>query len=166
MAHPEPYREQGEWLDALSIDDKIGWVARGYAEDAIDSAREEHGIELDCSEESLKHLETILERIYRKIPRGTLAKLTRKTLSDEDLYEMSKPWGCYLGEVIRLNAGAAWVAFYENAEGWDFNMRHGETWLWPVAKVQKRLTNGPEDEPVGYYRVLKGILNEKETAGT
>ncbi|MDF2922952.1 MAG: hypothetical protein K0R57_1866 [Paenibacillaceae bacterium] len=122
-----------------------------YSEDAIEIANK-MGIELDYSEESLKLVNDILEKYYQGIPKG-IKKLFTKGPSNEQIVQMSKVWGGYVGEVIRRNLGGEWGMSknFENAVSLMVNSAE----VYPPAKVNKRIMNGKEDDIYFYYKVLK-----------
>lgn len=58
--------------------------------------------------------------------------------------------GCYIGEVIRRTVGGRW-----DAQGRPQINGIGEVEaIYPVQKVIKRFTNGPEDSLVHYYDTI------------
>lgn len=126
-------------------------MMRAYAEDAIDFANQLN-IELDFSEESLNKLDLILQQFHDGIPKG-LKKLFKKGPSEEQIAQMSKMWGGYLGETIIRMFGGEWIMSktFENA----IAIQVQGTEIYPPAKTYKRIVNGQEDNIVNYYKVLK-----------
>ncbi|MBP0725797.1 hypothetical protein J5Y03_11505 [Bacillus sp. RG28] len=122
-----------------------------YSEDALDLASQ-MGISLDYSEDSLKLLDEILEEYHLGLPKG-IKKLFFRGPSEEDIVQMSKIWGGYLGEVIRRNIGGEWEMSknFNNAISLTIN----NTEIYPPAKVNKRIINGKEDEVFFYYHAIK-----------
>ncbi|NOV01191.1 hypothetical protein GC097_14330 [Paenibacillus sp. LMG 31457] len=122
-----------------------------YSEDAIELASK-MGLKLDYSEESLETVNEILERYHQGIPKG-IKKLFSKGPSEEQILQMSKVWGGYLGEVIRRNLGGDWEMSknFNNA----ISLVVSSTEVYPPAKVNKRILNGKEDDISFYYKVLK-----------
>ena len=68
-----------------------------YAHLAVEMGRE-FDAALDFSENSLMELETILDQCAHHI--------RKDRPSDDDLSELCKTWGCYLGEVVRRRLAA------------------------------------------------------------
>jgi len=126
-------------------------MMRAYAEDAINFAKQLN-IELDFSEESLNKLDLILQQFHDGIPKG-LKKLFIKGPSEEQITQMSKMWGGYLGETIIRMFGGEWIMSktFENA----IAIQVQGTEIYPPAKTYKRIVNGQEDNIVNYYKVLK-----------
>jgi hypothetical protein len=126
-------------------------MMRAYAEDAIDLAKQMN-VELNFSEESLCKLDQILEQYHNSIPRG-LKKLISKGPSEEQITQMAKVWGGYLGETIIKQFGGEWImsSTFDNA----IAVKIGDSEIYPPAKIYKRIINGPEDNVDIYFKVLK-----------
>jgi hypothetical protein len=129
----------------------IADMMRAYSEDALDLANQLN-FELDYSEESLVKLDQILESYHQGIPKG-IKKLFSKGPSEEQINQMAKIWGGYLGETIIRQLGGEWSmsTAFENA----LAIKIGETEIYPPAKVYKRIINGSEDNVNIYFKVLK-----------
>jgi hypothetical protein len=127
-----------------------------YAQDAVDMAKANFGVELDYSEASVQKVEECLTKLHDTIPKGFLGKLLGRGPSADDILQVSKMFGGYVGEVFRKYHGGAWLV--EPAPGSDgpvVTLQHSNGGkFWPSAKVHKRLVNGPEDNVWVYYRVL------------
>ncbi|PLT29889.1 hypothetical protein [Peribacillus deserti] len=126
-------------------------VMASYSEDALDLASQ-MGISLDYSEHSIKILDEILEEYHRGLPRG-IKELFVRSPTEEDIIQMSKIWGGYLGEVIRLNIGGEWGISENFME--SICLTINDTEIYPPAKVNKRIINGKEDGIFIYYQVIK-----------
>ncbi|MFC5406502.1 hypothetical protein [Cohnella soli] len=126
-------------------------MMRAYSEDAIDLAKQLN-VELDFSEESMFKLDQILEIYHQGIPKG-LKKFFSKGPSEEQINQMAKVWGGYIGETIIRHLGGEWVKSnaFENA----IAIKIGESEIYPPAKIFKRIMNGPEDNVNLYFKVLK-----------
>ncbi len=69
-----------------------------YALDAVDLARTRFGVALDFSEESINALEGILDRLHASLPTG-MQRAFRRGPTQEQIDQMAKIWGGYLGKV-------------------------------------------------------------------
>jgi hypothetical protein len=129
-------------------DNKIQQVAEAYAEDAIELAGKHYGLKLDWTDESVKHVETVLASLYDDIPN---AKPT-----DEQIFQFAKALGSYVGEVFRRNHGAVWGTVTLGTDSFP-GMRADRTGgeFWPWGKAYNRLKNGPEDNVWHYYCFLR-----------
>jgi len=126
------------------------------AEQAVGLARDQHGISLDYSEDSLEQVETILAAIYDAIPKGAFAKVFKRRPSEAEIQQMAVVWGAYVGEVIRRRWGGEWTLETPVHPEPVLTLRVIENNIFPPARVYKRLTNGPEDNVWHYYQVLRG----------
>ncbi len=122
-----------------------------YAEDAVDFARCNFAVDLDYSNQSIERIENIAARLYDTKPKGLLGRLFRKGPSDDQIQSICKMLGGYIGEVYRRSKGGDWAI---NQEFQAIGILADETWIFPPAKVYKRLTNGAEDDLWVYFRVM------------
>jgi hypothetical protein len=132
----------------FEADDKIRQVAEAYAADAVDLARETFGLTLDWSDDSVRKIEAILDRLHAEMPK---AKPT-----EEQLLQFAKILGSYVGEVFRRNHGATWGMVTLGGDSFP-GMRAERTRaeFWPWGKAVNRLRNGPEDNVWHYYCHLR-----------
>lgn len=126
-----------------------------YAEDAVELARNQFGIDLDYSEASVQRVEEILDSLYRQRPSGPLVRLFRRGPSEEALRQHCYGWGGYIGEVMRRHWSGEWRDRSAIAPGAIITMRVGDADVYPAEKVRKRLTNGMEDDVWSYFQVLR-----------
>ncbi len=122
-----------------------------YAEDAVDFARDRFNVSLDYTPESVERVEHIAERLFESNPRGFLSKLLRKGLTTDERDQVCKMLGGYIGEVYRRAKGGEWGI---NQEFQAIGVCRDEAWIFPPAKVHKRLANGAEDNLWSYFRVI------------
>jgi hypothetical protein len=130
-------------------------VMQAYAQDIVDLASEQFQTNLDFSESSLEQVEEILARLYNSLPKSALGKLFRRGPSQDQIWQMAKAWGGYIGEVIRRRWGGEWTTETAAHPGIVVTLRVLDIDIFPSAKAYKRLTNGPEDNIWHYYQVLK-----------
>lgn len=77
--------------------DKLGLFYMGQALNAVDYTKHAFGVELDFSEESLKTLEGILDRLEQRV------KIEKP--SDEQILLFSRAYAGYIGQVIIFKWG-------------------------------------------------------------
>jgi hypothetical protein len=68
-----------------------------YAQDAVDHAQASSGVALDYSFDSIRGVEEILEKLRAALPRGCWGKLFGKGPSKQDVDQVCKMYGGYLG---------------------------------------------------------------------
>lgn len=125
--------------------ESVNAMAVAYAEQAVQTAREFRA-HLDYSEQSLLEVETILNRLADGAP-------------SDDMTEVCKMWGSYLGEVVRRRFGGEWtIETYPGKQFATLTLSVGGTKLFPTMKVHRRLTQGQDDNVWSFYKMVKARL--------
>jgi hypothetical protein len=138
----------------------IADVMEAYAADAVDLAEKNFRKQLDFTPDSLKIVEAILQQLHATIPSNFFQRLVRKTPSEKQVLTMAKIFGGYLGETIRKTHGGSWELF--DMKGADtVSLKVGESNIFPVARVYKRIRNGSEENVYAYYKVLADGFAQK-----
>jgi hypothetical protein len=123
----------------------VNAMAEAYAEQAVQSALG-FSAHLDYSEQSLLEVETILQRLAAGA-------------SSDDLTEVCKMWGSYLGEVVRRRFGGEWtIETYPGKQFATLTLSVGGAKLFPTMKVHRRLTQGQDDNVWSFYKMVKARL--------
>ena len=118
-------------------------IMASYAANAVNFAKTNFGISLDFTVESVAKVETIANGLFYMRPKGFIAKLFRKQPAENDVQTVCKMLGSYLGEVYRQNKGGEWQINHEHQA---IGLLDGKNWIFPLAKVYKRITNGKKDD--------------------
>lgn len=127
-------------------------MVSSYAEQAIALAHS-FKAQLDYSENSLMEVETILSALSREMP-GSKP-------SDDDVSEICKIWGSYLGEVVRRRFGGEWsIETYPGKQFATLTLNVNGNKLFPSIKVHRRLTEGEGDSVWTFYRMVKERLEK------
>jgi hypothetical protein len=155
--------------------ESIAAAMSAYAQEAVTMARKEFRVELDYSEASLEQVEWILTRIagWRSsgLWRELLERLLGRELIDKAenliarlegreppqvyIQHMSRIWGAYVGEVLRLRWNGTWAEEVPPPAETMIALRVQRHALFPIGRVQARLEGGPEQSIWFYYRALK-----------
>src|SRR5262249_16943466 len=134
---------------SMNTHDSVSAMVGAYADQAVVIARE-FNTRLDYSETSLMDLETIVGRLALDLPSGVPA---------EELTEMCKLWGSYLGEVVRRPFGGDWsIETYPGKQFATLILNVAGTKLFPSIKVHRRLTAGEGDNLWSFYTMVKAKL--------
>ena len=133
----------------------VGEMMQAYAEQAVTAARQ-FQVQLDYSEESLKQVETILDRLHDPIAGGAQGAATSAAPSDAETEDLCKVWGGYLGEVVRRRWGGEWVL--ETYPGGNFltvalSVRGGK--VFPSLKIYRRLSQGAAENVWSFYCMMR-----------
>jgi hypothetical protein len=129
-----------------------------YAEDAVSIAKNQHGVTLDYSEQSIVAVDAILD----KMTGGEIIPITNLSPEGEEtLWLYCKAYGGYVGEVIVRHIGAVWRA-RPGDEGADYIELFiaDRITASPPQKVWKRFTESNLDRVVGYYRGLQHVVGK------
>jgi hypothetical protein len=140
----------------MQTHDSVSDMVSSYAEQAVQTARASNA-QLDYSENSLMEVETILAQLARKMADGTA--------QSEDVGEVCKMWGSYLGEVVRRRFGGEWsIETYPGKQFATLTLSVGANKLFPTMKIHRRLTQGEEDSVWSFYKMVKTRLEAKPGA--
>lgn len=130
-------------------------MMESYAQDAVDFAQNNFKITLDYSPESIEYIEKIAAQLEASIPKSKFARLFKKGPSDEEIDQVCKMLGGYIGEVYRRERNGEWGFNQDVAPGnLVIELKCGDLAMFPPAKVHKRLVNGAEDNLQSYFTVM------------
>jgi len=130
--------------------DSIEAMVKDYAQAAVELAKEFKAT-LDFSENSIMEVEVILTQFAQDISTGMPPA--------DEMAEMCKLWGCYLGEVVRRRFGGEWC--FETYPGKQFatlTLNVGGNKLFPSMKVHRRLTEGENDNVWAFFKMVRAKL--------
>ena len=127
--------------------DSVESMVQAYSQAAVEMAREFKAT-LDYTENSVMEIEAILTQFAQDLASG-------KPPADE-MDEMCKLWGCYLGEVVRRRFGGEWgIETYPGKEFATLTLNVGGNKLFPSMKIHRRLTEGENDNVWTFYKMVK-----------
>jgi hypothetical protein len=134
----------------MQTHESVSAMVNSYAEQAVQAGRGSNAL-LDYSENSLMEVEAILARFALEMPPASA--------SSEEVGEMCKMWGSYLGEVVRRRFGGEWsIETYPGKQFATLTLSVGATKLFPTMKIHRRLTQGEEDSVWSFYKMVKARL--------
>jgi hypothetical protein len=141
--------------------DDINKMMAAYAEDAVEYAAKLKK-KLDYSAESIATLEQICDILHKAIPKTWFARffMFKRKPSDETILQYSKMLGGYLGEVIIRNHGGKWSVEDFMNQGNTIVLTVGDTKIFPVGRVYKRLKEGSENNIQHYYLALLSAFSK------
>src|SRR5262245_16825321 len=141
----------------MQTHESVAAMASAYAEQAVAAARK-FDAELDYSENSLIEVEIILSKLGQHAPHGGPAP--------EEMGEICKMWGSYLGEVVRRRFGGEWsIETYPGKQFATLTLSIGANKLFPTMKVHRRLTEGEHESVWTFYKMVKARLEASPQAG-
>ncbi len=125
-------------------------MALFYAQQAV-AMGPEFNAQLDYGENSLLEVEAILSKLSRELP--------ARNPSDDEVSEVCKVWGSYLGEVVRRRFGGEWsIETYPGKQFATLTLTVRGNKLFPSMKVHRRLIQGDGDNVWTFYRMVKERL--------
>jgi len=130
--------------------DSVESMVRAYSQAAVELAREFKAA-LDYTDNSVMEVEVILAQFSQD--------LTSSQPPADEMDEMCKLWGCYLGEVVRRRFGGEWgIETYPGKQFATLTLNVGGNKLFPSMKVHRRLTEGDNDNVWTFYKMVKAKL--------
>lgn len=133
---------------SMTSDARLAGTIVAQSQQAIKTAKLTFGESLDFTADSLDGVERIMTKIQKQDPQPT----------DEQLTELSKLWGIYVGEVIRRYYGGQWV-IVEGVPDVALGGKHAS----PVAKVRKRLLGGATENLKYYFTSIMKVLSSQQS---
>jgi len=121
--------------------------AFAHAEAIVKIAKEQSGVDLDFSPESLVAVDEIIEGFRRE------------DLTVDEVLATLFSFGCYLGEILVRNHGGAWKKADDTPMKGKagaplvVELPHGHI-CNPLRKTYKRMQNGPVDSVQYFYQVV------------
>ena len=126
-------------------------VFSSYAENAVRES-EKKGYKLDYSIESLNTVEEILSATYKSYPKSRILRFFLGK-SNNKLFEMAKPYGAYIGEVMRKKYGGQWtLEEFANRNGLP-SLTIEKSKLHPTLRAYRRIKFGQEYDINQYVQV-------------
>ena len=126
--------------------DSLDAMMLAYAEESVRAAASEFGLKLDFSTGSIALLENILDRL--------------SPVQNADLEWLTKLWGGYFGEVFRRRYSAEWtMSVYPGGQLAVPTLEIGGSRIYPLLKVQRRLTMGSEENLTSFFEMAMKRLD-------
>lgn len=121
-----------------------------FAEESAKWVKQDRGVTLDYSPDSIKIIEEELARIH---------KTRQPKDGDKGLLGLTLGYGAYVGEVIRRQHGGSWAADHPEAglKSYPLTLTSPAVTLFPVNWCYKRLVNGENDNV--YFKATAWKLN-------
>ena len=133
---------------SMTPDAKLAGTIVAQSQQAIKTAKLTFDESLDFTSESLEGVERIMTKLQKQEPK----------LTEEQITELSKLWGVYVGEVIRRYYGGQW-ALVDGLPDVALGGKHAA----PVAKVRKRLVGGATENLKYYFTSIMKVLSSQQS---
>jgi hypothetical protein len=130
-----------------SVFSDLGAMMEGYAQAAVELGRNEFKQALDYTSESIDGLDEILVLV------GESPEL--------ELDFEVRLWGSYLGEALRRRYAGIWaLTQYPGGVVTVPAVEVRGSWIFPLMKVYRRLTEGDEDDLRAFFAMVTERLGE------
>ena len=125
----------------------LGAMMEGYAQAAVDVARDDFDQKLDNTPDSVDALDEILVMVGES--------------PERDLDYEVRLWGSYLGEMIRTRYAGTWeMTQYPGGTVAVPAVNVRGSRLFPLMKVYRRLTAGEEEDLRSFYNMVTERLGK------
>ena len=138
---------------SITPDAKLAGTIVAQSQAAIKAGKLKHSESLDFSSESLEGVERIMTSLHKQAKDAP----ADQKLTDEQITELSRLWGIYVGEVIRRYYGGQWSMVDGTPD-----LALGGKNASPLAKVRKRIVDGPMENLKYYFQsIMKQLSSQK-----
>ena len=139
---------------SITPDAKLAGTIVAQSQAAVKTGKLAFGEALDFSAESLEGVERIMNKLHKQAKEAP----ADQKLTDAQITELSKLWGIYVGEVIRRYYGGQWSL----VDGVP-DLALGGKQASPLAKVRKRIVDGPMDNLKYFFQSIMKVLSSQQT---
>lgn len=139
---------------SITPDAKLAGTIVAQSQAAVKTGKLTFGEALDFSAESLEGVERIMNKLHKQAKEAPAGQ----QLTEAQITELSKLWGIYVGEVIRRYYGGQWAL----VDGVP-DLALGGKQASPLAKVRKRIADGPMDNLKYFFQSIMKVLSSQQT---
>lgn len=138
---------------SITPDAKLAGTIVAQSQAAVKTGKLQFGEALDFSAESLEGVERIMNKLHKQAKDAP----ADQKLTEPQITELSKLWGIYVGEVIRRYYGGQW-ALVDGTPDLALGGKNSS----PLAKVRKRIVDGPMDNLKYFFQsIMKQLSSQK-----
>lgn len=148
------YESMAALRTSITTDAKLAGTIVAQSQAAVRTGKLTFNEALDFSGESLEGVERIMNKLHKQ----TKEAPADQTLTDAQITELSKLWGIYVGEVIRRTYGGQWSVIDGTPD-----LTLGGKNASPLAKVRKRIVDGPMDNLKYYFQSIMKQLSSQQS---
>lgn len=138
---------------AITPDARLAGTIVAQSQAAVKTGKLTFDEALDFSSESLEGVERIMNKLHKQAKDGP----AEHKLTEPQIAALSTMWGIYVGEVIRRYYGGQWAL----VDGVP-DLALGGKQSSPLAKVRKRIVDGPMENLKYYFQsIMKQLSSQK-----
>jgi hypothetical protein len=143
------YESMAALRTSMTTDARLAGLIVAQSQAAVKAGKLTFSESLDFSSDSLEALERIMAALHKQ---------SKETpLTAEQIAEQSKLWGIYVGEVIRRYYGGQW-SMQDGVPDLTLGGKNAS----PLAKVRKRIVDGPMDNLKYYFQSIMKQLSAQQ----
>ena len=138
---------------SLAMKDARQQHVEALAQTAVAHAQQHFGVRLDGSDESIEAVERILAETFELVPHSRVARFFNRKPDFHDVARIANMYGAYVGEVLRSRCGGEWIETDLCGCEHILVLRvSADLTLMPTTKTWNRLTMGPSENVVSFFR--------------
>jgi hypothetical protein len=138
---------------SITADARLAGTIVAQSQAALKAGKLTFSESLDFSSESLEGVERIMNKLHKDAKEAP----ADQKLTEAQIDELSKMWGIYVGEVIRRYYGGQWSIVDGTPD-----LALGGKNASPLAKVRKRIVEGPMENLKYYFQsIMKQLSSQK-----
>ena len=138
---------------SITPDARLAGTIVAQSQAAVKAGKLTFSESLDFSSESLEAVERIMNTLHKQAKEAP----ADQKLTDEQITDLSKLWGIYVGEVIRRYYGGQW-SLIDGVPDLALGGKNSS----PLAKVRKRIVDGPMENLKYYFQsIMKQLSSQK-----
>ena len=139
---------------AITPDAKLAGSIVSLSQQAVKTGKMTYNEALDFSSDSLEGVERIMVALHKQAKEAP----ADQRLTEEQITELSKLWGTYVGEVIRRYYGGQWSIVDGTPD-----LALGGKQASPLAKTRKRIVDGPMENLKYYFQSIMKVLSSQQS---
>jgi hypothetical protein len=147
------YESMAALRTSVTPDARLAGTIVAQSQAAVRTAKLTFDESLDFSSESLEGVERIMNKLHRQANEAP----ADQRLTEQQISELATLWGIYVGEVIRRSYGGQW-SLIDGAPDLTLGGKNAS----PLAKVRKRIVDGPMDNLKYYFQsIMKQLSSQR-----
>ena len=148
------YESMAVLRTSITADARLAGTIVAQSQAAVKTGKLKFDESLDFSADSLDAVERIMSKLHKQAKEAP----DDQKLTEEQIAELSKLWGIYVGEVIRRYYGGQW-SIVDGAPDLALGGKNAS----PLAKVRKRIVDGPMDNLKYYFQSIMKQLSSQQS---
>jgi hypothetical protein len=147
------YESMAALRTSVTPDARLAGTIVAQSQTAVRTGKLTFNESLDFSSESLEGVERIMNKLHKQAKDAP----PDQQPTEAQVNELATLWGIYVGEVVRRSYGGQW-SLIDGAPDLTLGGKNAS----PIAKVRKRIVDGPMDNLKYYFQsIMKQLSSQK-----